>query len=303
MGFWRCVHNVVTLGGAYRLDQAKERHAARQLVYEQMRQRLIAANSSLESTIKRLRNAFRNTKKQLRTAHTMLYPKCLGTMRMSNVGYTQKQSTSTGALAVRHSKNSLDLSSGQYTLLGISAGTSAAIVAWQGVQVVGIASTGTAIGGIYGAAASNAGWASFGGGSLATGGGGMALGHLVLPGIGVLVAVGVSAVSTHSKANEINRLSDDLDSATGKNTTSLTRIDSETAKLNHATRIFRAADATLTREIRISRRKLRRFGWISAFYRYVRFKTKGVYYTSEERHYVQRLERAVHQFMTAFGAC
>lgn len=50
---------------------------------------------------------------------------------------------------------------------------------------VGVASTGTAISGLSGAAATNATLAWFGGGSLAAGGGGMALGSLVLGGITV----------------------------------------------------------------------------------------------------------------------
>ena len=50
---------------------------------------------------------------------------------------------------------------------------------------VGVASTGTAISGLSGAAAWNATLAWLGGGSLATGGGGMALGSLVLGGITV----------------------------------------------------------------------------------------------------------------------
>jgi len=54
---------------------------------------------------------------------------------------------------------------------------------------VGIASTGTAISGLSGAAAWNATLAWLGGGSLATGGGGMALGSLVLGGITVGPAV------------------------------------------------------------------------------------------------------------------
>ncbi|MGB6296104.1 MAG: hypothetical protein WBF90_07940 [Rivularia sp. (in: cyanobacteria)] len=48
---------------------------------------------------------------------------------------------------------------------------------------VGVASTGTAISGLSGAAATNATLAWLGGGSLATGGGGMALGSVVLGGI------------------------------------------------------------------------------------------------------------------------
>jgi hypothetical protein len=54
---------------------------------------------------------------------------------------------------------------------------------------VGVASTGTLIGGLSGAAAWNATLAWLGGGSLAAGGGGMALGSLVLGGITVGPAV------------------------------------------------------------------------------------------------------------------
>ena len=50
---------------------------------------------------------------------------------------------------------------------------------------VGVASTGTAISGLSGAAATNATLAWLGGGSLAAGGGGMALGSIVLGGITV----------------------------------------------------------------------------------------------------------------------
>ncbi|MGB3639865.1 MAG: hypothetical protein WBA39_20160 [Rivularia sp. (in: cyanobacteria)] len=54
---------------------------------------------------------------------------------------------------------------------------------------VGVASTGTAISGLSGAAATNATLAWLGGGSLAAGGGGMALGSLVLGGITVAPAL------------------------------------------------------------------------------------------------------------------
>ncbi len=52
-------------------------------------------------------------------------------------------------------------------------------------SLLGVASTGTPISGLSGAAATNATLAWFGGGSLATGGGGMALGSVVLGGITV----------------------------------------------------------------------------------------------------------------------
>ena len=56
---------------------------------------------------------------------------------------------------------------------------------------IGAASTGTAISGLSGAAAWNATLAWFGGGAIAAGGGGMALGTVVLGGITILPAVAI----------------------------------------------------------------------------------------------------------------
>ncbi len=64
-------------------------------------------------------------------------------------------------------------------LAGAGAGKAAAM----GASLFGVASTGTAIGSLSGAAATNATLAWLGGGSLAAGGGGMALGSVVLGGV------------------------------------------------------------------------------------------------------------------------
>ena len=79
---------------------------------------------------------------------------------------------------------------------GAAVGTAGAVAAsgatTAAVTAVGVASTGTAISGLSGAAATNAILAFLGGGSLAAGGGGMALGTAVLGGatLGVGLLVG-----------------------------------------------------------------------------------------------------------------
>ncbi len=70
-----------------------------------------------------------------------------------------------------------------------AAGAAAGKTAVVGIGLFGVASTGTAIGGLSGAAATNATLAWLGGGSLAAGGGGMALGSAVLGGVVVGPAV------------------------------------------------------------------------------------------------------------------
>lgn len=75
---------------------------------------------------------------------------------------------------------------------GTAGGVAAAGATTSVVMALGTASTGTAIGGLSGAAASNAVLAFLGGGSLAAGGGGMALGSMILGGatLGVGLLVG-----------------------------------------------------------------------------------------------------------------
>lgn len=74
----------------------------------------------------------------------------------------------------------------------VLAGTAASQGAVGLATSIGVASTGTAISGLSGAAATNATLAWLGGGSLAAGGGGMALGSIILGGltIGPALAVG-----------------------------------------------------------------------------------------------------------------
>ncbi len=66
---------------------------------------------------------------------------------------------------------------------GLSGGAALAFGAYNGTMLLGTASTGTAISTLSGAAATNATLAWLGGGSIAAGGGGVALGTMVLGGI------------------------------------------------------------------------------------------------------------------------
>jgi hypothetical protein len=106
-----------------------------------------------------------------------------------------------------------------------SAGTMAAVTA------LGTASTGTAIASLSGAAATKAALAVLGGGTLAVGGGGVALGTMVLTastaGVGVLVG-GIAFVITgntlRKKADEVYAEMLKNERVINKNTTSLKRI-------------------------------------------------------------------------------
>ena len=82
---------------------------------------------------------------------------------------------------------------------GVSGGAALAFGAYNGTMMLATASTGTAISTLTGAAATNATLAWLGGGSIAAGGGGMALGTMVLGGI---VAGPALAIFGHIMGNK-----------------------------------------------------------------------------------------------------
>ncbi len=87
------------------------------------------------------------------------------------------------------------------TLAGGSLGAVAAFGAYNGVMLLGTASTGTAIGTLSGAAATNATLAWLGGGSLAAGGLGVTGGMCVLGGVVAAPVLAVMGCVMNSKAN------------------------------------------------------------------------------------------------------
>ena len=94
--------------------------------------------------------------------------------------------------------NVKELTAGGITALG--SGALAGAAAYGGVGMLATASTGTAIGTLSGAAATNATLAWLGGGSLAAGGGGMAAGAIVLGGIVTAPVLIIGYVIFHSKS-------------------------------------------------------------------------------------------------------
>lgn len=109
---------------------------------------------------------------------------------------------STQSLAGLQQDYQLLMDSGLGLGAGISGGAALAYGAYSGTMMLATASTGTAIGTLSGAAATNATLAWLGGGSLAAGGGGVAMGTAVLGGIVAGPALAIFGHVLGSKAEE-----------------------------------------------------------------------------------------------------
>lgn len=106
---------------------------------------------------------------------------------------------STTSLAGLKKDYELLKSSGLGLGAGLGSGAALAFGAYSGTMALATASTGTAISALSGAAASNATLAWLGGGAIATGGGGIALGTMVLGGV---VAGPAIAIFGHMMGNK-----------------------------------------------------------------------------------------------------
>ncbi|TYQ15702.1 UNVERIFIED_CONTAM: hypothetical protein Cloal_2185 [Acetivibrio alkalicellulosi] len=102
------------------------------------------------------------------------------------------------------------------TVLTAGTGALAGLAAYGGTMTLGIASTGTPISALCGAAATKATLAALGGGSLATGGGGIALGTTILGAMSAGPAIAVAGLLLNSKGNSSLRKAEEARSEVNK---------------------------------------------------------------------------------------
>ncbi|CAM2192067.1 Chemotaxis protein [Paraburkholderia kururiensis] len=121
---------------------------------------------------------------------------------------------SSGTLQSLRNDYALLKSSGLGLGSGLGGGAALAFGAYNGTMLLATASTGTAISTLSGAAATNATLAWLGGGSLAAGGGGMALGAMVLGGIVIGPALAIFGHIVGNKGEEaLNNARSNLEQA------------------------------------------------------------------------------------------
>lgn len=214
-------------------------------------------------------------------------------LKMSITRKSKSSSTPIGAITRRVDTLKAGRSRFVDAATAAGAGSVTALGLWGAVQIAGHASTGTAMAGLYGAAAHSAGWAWFGGGSLATGGGGMALGHLVLPGVGVAVGWAVLVTRFHKEALRLEKISANIHEVNEANINVLCQIIQTEDRYKTGIQKFRIKLRNLEREVKRSNKVLRRFGWASDWRRRRRHAKYGYYYTQAEMDCVERVASAM----------
>jgi hypothetical protein len=289
-GLW----DVLTLGGsARRRAKANELEAAAYLAQSMEDVNLRASENMktcVASTAARINHGF----KLLRASRRIIDPLISEVNNDASpalVGRFVKLEARVRNLSVRHTQF-LEIAT------AAGAGTATAVGLWGAVQVAGYASTHTAMLGLYGAAAHNAGWAWFGGGSLATGGGGMALGHVILPGVGIAVTWGVLITRLHQVANQMEKQISEIEHWNNSNMPVLTSFVAVEQKYRLGAEEFRSALDDLDFFVRRANRKLRPFGIFSDWRRKRRASKGGSYYSADEVTIVDALASTVDTFLS-----
>lgn len=299
--FFQVVSDVTSLGGTYRLRTQNERYQRLRETYDRICTTVSRCNAQLLSAVADVQSQVRVCTRRLKVAYKVLNP--LGT-NDGSIGNSGRATTKHLLVQARTPTIVVQKSAGMNVavppVLGAGAGGAVIATSWTGAQLLAHASTGTAIVGLHGIAATNASWALFGGGSLAAGGGGMAAGHLVLPGIGTAVAVAVSATLSHREANKVAKLCDQLGEANRKNSAELSRVQSSVNKVCLLRSRLNMEREILEDAIRTAQKKVRRFGWFSHLRRLLRYWIWGYYYTQEEFRFVKELDAAFVRFIEAF---
>ncbi len=192
-------------------------------------------------------------------------------------------------------------STGVVLMQGSTIGGLAAVGSWSLVSMLGSASTGAAISGLYGTAATNATLAWFGGGALAAGGGGMAAGAMTLGAIVAAPLVAFTVYKTHSKASEVEQKISDIDyerTLTQDNdqriTTSLALCTTQLQQLTHAyERLSYVEDSV--------RKQLYPHGKWSTLSRKIKRLVGRAHISAVEVQALERLDQEVEIFCAAFN--
>ena len=304
MGFFRSAFRVLgdvtSLGGTARIRHWSDKQGELLNTHRRLCASIDIENGELLRAVAELKKDVRRATTLLRKVGRMLDPLGQGRRALDSASPLKMNSASNAALVGPQVSNDPISKELAITAGGLGLGTGTAVASWGVVQVLAHASTGTAMATLHGAAAASAGWAWFGGGSLAAGGGGMALGHLILPGIGTAVAVTFSSVISHREANKLAEQCAEIEKTNAANRQTLATLESNSAKVRGWESLLKAEYASLNQAARMARKRLFHFGIFTHLWRVIRFWLGGEYYREYEARYINELDVALTRFIEAF---
>jgi len=191
----KLVYELITLGGASRLEGAKREYEEANGRLQSMLARVNGYKTRINTAIVAIGSDLTHSRPYLEMAVRLIKCRVEEQRDLEVAGTTQ---------TLRKVET---FNAGMNSAISVGAGSLAggtmAVGAWSLVTLFGSASTGAAISGLSGVAATNATLAWFGGGALAAGGAGMAGGMTVLGGIAAIPLVYIAAKSTRKKAKEL----------------------------------------------------------------------------------------------------
>lgn len=289
----KVVNEIVTLGGASRLEEAKRAYQERYDGYLVLYKQAEGFKAEIEENVKAIGIVLTEAKRYLEKSENLIE---------RSVQDKSGLSVDIGTQAL----NKVDrFNSGFNSAVNVGAGSvaggSLAVGSWALVTALGSASTGAAISGLTGVAATNATLAWFGGGALAAGGAGMAGGAAVLGGLFAIPLVYIAAKNSHKKAKEIEDAIPEIDEATLR-----IREQLETfPPILEAVRGKRRETALLCREFIADVVKCSADIRPNGIFSVAKQKLRSLFgkdpYTKEQSEALERLTRSVTTFLTGLG--
>ena len=200
------VKDVITFGANYRIEEAQNNYKKRYEEYEAFVEKYNLKNKEVEAIFQDLIDVKIKVQVEVKKIQKLPYINANIIDRNDKQENIEKLNTDLEYIEKSLKVGDILIGSIKGSGTAVMAGAGAAPAALWLVTTFGTASTGTAISTLSGAAATNAALAVLGGGTIATGGGGMAAGTAFLATLGPIVGIGLGIIAVptfmHLTANK-----------------------------------------------------------------------------------------------------
>lgn len=285
---------VATIGGHGRLKRAVSDYDLKYKIYKDAYDRLVKINDQINRHAESIGKEIEDTRILVNKIARIL--NCVDKCDASNRSFSKKICDNKEKIKAFSTGYSTAIRVGYGGLVG---GCGAA-GAWALVSFAGTASTGTAIGTLSGAAATNATLAWFGGGALAAGGAGMAGGTIVLGGILFAPLVYFAARGSHKKAAKIESEAIKVDSEYQKLKAAIPDAEKMADDVSERANTIKQLCRNLRRDLKGSHAKLKSLSWFGFFgFRLKRF--LSIPLNGQERDAVGKITDTINEFMLNFN--